>query len=511
MLAKVNSCAIVGLEGTIVEVEVDSSRGLSSFTLVGLPDAAVKESGERVRAAIKNSGLHFPTNRITVNLAPADLRKVGPAYDLPIALGMLVASEQVMGQALEGALVLGELALDGAVRHVRGVLPMAALARDRGFKRIFVPALDVQEATLLPGVEVIAVAQLADLVAALNGVTDLPVATHDKLLDTARATGPVVPLTDFKEIKGQEVAKRALEVAASGGHNALLSGSPGGGKTLLARALPGILPDLMLEEALEVTRIYSVADMLPPETPMIRARPFRAPHHTISHAGLVGGGKIPHPGEVTLAHRGVLFLDEFPEFDARSLEVLRQPMEDKQVTISRASGSLTFPAAFMLVAAMNPCPCGWYGDPIKPCTCSQAMISRYQHKISGPLLDRIDIHLEVSRVDYDKLSDARAGEPSATIRARVQAARDRQARRFTGTPLTCNADMGVGDVRAHCALDAAGQSLMKSAMNQLQMSARGFHRVLKLSRTIADLAGSDVIKVTHLAEALQYRPRRQEG
>ncbi|HEY3289945.1 MAG TPA: YifB family Mg chelatase-like AAA ATPase [Anaerolineae bacterium] len=510
MLAKVYSCAIVGLEGTIVEVEVDSSRGLSSYTLVGLPDAAVKESAERVRAAIKNSGLHFPTNRITVNLAPADLRKVGPAYDLPIALGMLAASEQVMGQALEGALVLGELALDGAVRHVRGVLPMAALARDKGFKRIFVPSADAQEATLLPNVEVIAVDQLADLVAALNGLTNLAVAAHDTSLGGAHVVASVVPLTDFREIKGQEVAKRALEVAASGGHNALMSGSPGGGKTLLARALPGILPDLVIEEALEVTRIYSVADMLPPGTPLIQARPFRAPHHTISHAGLVGGGRIPHPGEVTLAHRGVLFLDEFPEFDARSLEVLRQPMEDKMVTISRASGSLTFPANFMLIAAMNPCPCGWYGDPIKPCTCTPAMISRYQHRISGPLLDRIDIHLDVSRIDYEKLSDARSGEPSAAIRARVQAARDRQAQRFKGTPLACNADMGVGDVRVHCALDSAGQSLMKSAMNRLQMSARGFHRVLKLARTIADLAGSDVIKVTHLAEALQYRPRRQE-
>jgi magnesium chelatase family protein len=349
MLAKVNSCAIVGLEGTIVEVEVDASRGLASFTLVGLPDAAVKESAERVRTAIKNSGLHFPTNRITVNLAPADLRKVGPSYDLPIALGMLVASEQVMGQALEGALVLGELALDGTVRHVRGVLPMAALARDKGYKRIFVPVNDAREATLVPGVEVVAVSSLGELVAALNGMTNLPIAAPELSMNAHGAICPTTPLTDFCEIKGQEVAKRALEVAAAGGHNALMSGSPGGGKTLLSRALPGILPDLTIEEALEVTRIYSVADMLPPDTPLIRTRPFRAPHHTISHAGLIGGGKVPRPGEATLAHRGILFLDELLEFNAHSLEVLRQPMEDKCVSIGRAAGTMTFPANFMLI------------------------------------------------------------------------------------------------------------------------------------------------------------------
>ncbi len=510
MLAKINSCAVIGLEGTIVEVEVDSSRGLSSFTLVGLPDAAVKESAERVRTAIKNSGLHYPTNRITVNLAPADLRKVGPSYDLPIALGILAASEQVMGGELEGALVLGELALDGAVRHVRGVLPMSAMARDKGYRRVFVPAADAPEAALVPGVEVVAVNTLADLASALNGLLTLPAVAPDPPDSMALDKAAQVSITDFREIKGQEVAKRALEVAAAGGHNVLMAGSPGGGKTLLARALPGILPGLTIEEALEVTRIYSVADMLPPDTPLIRARPFRAPHHTISHAGLVGGGKIPHPGEITLAHRGVLFLDELPEFDSRALEVLRQPMEDKFVSIGRAAGTLTFPANFMLVAAMNPCPCGWYGDPIKPCTCSPAMISRYQHRISGPLIDRIDIHLDVSRVDYEKLSDARTGEASEVIRKRVQAARDRQAQRFKGTPLACNADMGVADVRVHCALDDAGRGLMKAAMNQLQMSARAFHRVLKLARTIADLTGSEVIKVAHLAEALQYRPRRQE-
>jgi magnesium chelatase family protein len=335
MLAKIDSCAVVGLEGTIVEVEVDSGRGLSSFTLVGLPDAAVKESGERVRAAIRNTGLHFPTNRITVNLAPADLKKVGPSYDLPIALGILAASEQLYGHALEHALVVGELALDGSVRHVRGVLPMTAFARDRGYQRFFVPSTDANEAALVPGIEVVSVATLAELVSALNGLTSLNVITSDgQPRKLANDVLPAFAVTDFSEIKGQEVAKRALEVAAAGSHNVLMTGSPGAGKTLLARAVPRILPELMLEESLEVTRIYSVADMLPSDTPLITMRPFRAPHHTISHAGLVGGGKLPRPGEVTLAHKGVLFLDELPEFDARSLEVLRQPMEDKLVTIT---------------------------------------------------------------------------------------------------------------------------------------------------------------------------------
>jgi magnesium chelatase family protein len=510
MLAKVHSCAIIGLEGYVVEVEVDSSRGLSSFTLVGLPDAAVKESGERVRAAIRNSGLHFPTNRVTVNLAPADLKKIGPSYDLPIALGLLMASEQLDPNCLDGAMVVGELALDGTVRHVRGILPTTAFAREQGFSRIFVPASDAGEASLISGIEVIAVESLGQLIGGLSGSFPLKVVKPSLPAHMSQPSLAAVPVTDFAEIKGQEVAKRALEVAAAGGHNVLMSGSPGAGKTLLARALPGILPELTLEEALDITRIYSVADMLPPDTPLIQQRPFRAPHHTISHAGMIGGGKFPRPGEVSLAHRGVLFLDELPEFDARTLEVLRQPMEDKVVTISRASGSLSFPANFQLVAAMNPCKCGWYGDPVKPCTCTPAQISAYQKKISGPLLDRIDIHLEVTRVNFDKLSDARAGESSAAIRARVQAARDRQARRFAGTTLACNADMSVGDVRRYCQLDDAGRSLMKAAMNQLQMSARAFHRVLKLARTIADLADSEAITTAHLAEALQYRPRRQE-
>jgi magnesium chelatase family protein len=508
MLAKVLSVAVVGLEVNVIEVEVDSGRGVASFTLVGLPDAAVKESIERVRSAIRNSGLKFPNNRVTVNLAPADVKKIGPAYDLPIALGLLVASEQLDPGVLDRTLIIGELALDGAVRHVRGVLPATAFARENEYKRIIVPESDANEAALVPNIEVIAARSLGELVTELHS-GDVSVVTRNAAsFDTnSDASFLSMPIIDFAEIKGQETAKRAMEIAAAGGHNVLMNGSPGAGKTLLARALPGILPKLTLEESLDVTRIYSVADMLPPETPMILARPFRAPHHTVSHAGMIGGGKFPRPGEVTLAHRGVLFLDELPEFDSRTLEVLRQPIEDKSVTISRASGSLSFPASFMLVAAMNPCRCGWHGDPTRACSCSPSQISQYQKKISGPLLDRIDIHLQVTRVPFEKLNELHAGESSERVRARVQAARDRQAIRFADTSLTCNADMSVADVRVHCALDDAGRSLVKAAMNQLQMSARAFHRVLKLARTIADLSGVDAITTTHLAEALQYRPR----
>jgi magnesium chelatase family protein len=506
MLAKVLSCALIGLEGAVVEVEADlNTRSLPSVTIVGLPDAAVKESTERVRAAIFNSGLSYPRGRLTVNLAPADLRKEGPAYDLPIAVALLILAEQVPAD-LAGALFLGELSLDGSVRHVNGVLPMAHLAREQGFKSLFVPQADAPEAALMEGVNVYPVESLGRLAAHFRDYH--PIEPYRATLDLS--ADPPTYAADFQDIKGQEHVKRALEVTAAGGHNALMSGAPGSGKTLLARSLPSILPRMTLAEALDVTRVYSVADMLPSDTPLIRQRPFRAPHHTISNAGLVGGGHWPRPGEISLAHRGVLFLDELPEFGQHGLEVLRQPLEDKIVTISRAEGSLTFPANFMLIGAMNPCPCGWFGDTDHECTCSMTLISRYQKRLSGPLLDRIDIHVEVPRVPFQKLSDERRGETSAAIRARVEAARDRQTARFAGTKLACNADMGPTQVRDFCPVDETSRQLLGTAMRQLNLSARAYHRVLKLGRTIADLAGSERIQTAHIAEAIQYRPRRQE-
>jgi len=505
MLAKVMSCAVVGLEGAIVEVEVDISSGLPAFTIVGLPDAAVQEARERVRAAIRNSGCAFPMKRITVNLAPADLKKEGPAYDLPIAVGILLSSEQLSAEIAE-TLFLGELSLDGSLRHSHGILPMVALAKEKGLSTVFVPAADAREASLVEGVRIMPVNSLAELVSHLRGEVTIPDYHAEGSLEVVAQGG--WSAMELAHIKGQEHVKRALEVAAAGGHNLVMSGPPGSGKTLLARALPSILPKMTMAEALEVTKVYSVSGLLPSDTPLIIQRPFRSPHYTISHAGLVGGGRWPRPGEISLSHRGILFLDEFPEFGHAVLEVLRQPIEDKVVTISRAQGSVTFPANFMMVAAMNPCPCGYYGDPVKECTCSPSLISRYQKRISGPLLDRIDIFVQVPRIEYEKLTEEKLGEGSDAVRLRVERARHIQQERFQGTKLTCNAEMTPVEVREFCQVGAEAQGLLRAAMKQLALSARAFHRILKLARTIADLTDAQTISASHLAEAIQYRMRQ---
>ena len=506
MLAKVRSGAVVGLDGAVVEVEVDISSGLPAFTIVGLPDAAVQESKERVRAAIRNSGCTFPMKRIVVNLAPADLKKAGPAYDLPIAVCILMSSEQVSAETND-IMFLGELSLDGSLRHTNGVLPMVALAHDEGISTVIVPESDAREAGLVEGMKIIPIASLAQLVSYLRGETPEPLYVPEA---SPVDSSPVFAATDLSDIKGQEHVKRALEVAASGGHNVIMCGPPGSGKTLLARALPSILPPMTNNEALEVTKIYSVSGLLPSDKPMVRQRPFRAPHYTISNAGLVGGGHWPKPGEISLSHRGVLFLDELPEFGHSLLEVLRQPLEDKVVTISRAQGRVTFPSNFMLVGAMNPCPCGFHSDPFRQCTCPPSLVSRYQRRISGPFIDRVDIFVEVPHIDYEKLTDEQLGEPSKKVQERVTAARQRQLKRSEKTSLTSNSEMTPTEIREMCRVEESAQSLLQAAMKQLYLSARAFHRILKLAMTIADLEASDTIKAQHVAEAIQYRPRRTE-